>query len=78
MALAKALEKYNGLAQDAISNGDRIVAEGYFQFAEHYQRVLNEIHEKVLNSESIETNGSIKSYNDERPSRTQEPLMKTH
>ena len=38
-ALAKALEKYNGLAQDAVSNGDRIVAENYYQFAEHYQRV---------------------------------------
>lgn len=74
MALAKALEKYNGLAQDAISNGDRIVAEGYFQFAEHYQRVLNEIHENSVNSETIETNGSVKSYNDERPSRTQRAI----
>ena len=77
-ALAKALEKYNGLAQDAISNGDRIVAEGYFQFAEHYQRVLNEIHENAPNSESIETNGSIKSYNDERPSRTQRAINAKH
>ena len=74
VALAKALEKYNGLAQDAISNGDRIVAEGYFQFAEHYQRVLNEIHENSINSETIETNGSVKSYNDERPSRTQRAI----
>ena len=74
VALAKALEKYNGLAQDAISNGDRIVAEGYFQFAEHYQRVLNEIHESSINSETIETNGSVKSYNDERPSRTQRAI----
>ena len=74
VALAKALEKYNGLAQDAISNGDRIVAEGYFQFAEHYQRVLNEIHENSVNSETIETNGSVKSYNDERPSRTQRAI----
>ena len=74
VALAKALEKYNGLAQDAISNGDRIVAEGYFQFAEHYQRVLNEITENSINSETIETNGSVKSYNDERPSRTQRAI----
>ena len=41
-AISKALEKYTSLAQDAFSNGDRIVAESYFQFAEHYQRVLNE------------------------------------
>ena len=41
-AISKALEKYTSLAQDAFSNGDRIVAESYYQFAEHYQRVLNE------------------------------------
>ena len=41
-AIAKALEKYNNLAQDAHSNGDRIVAENFYQYAEHYQRLLNE------------------------------------
>ena len=40
--ISKALERYNNLAQDAQSNGDRIVAENFFQYAEHYQRLLNE------------------------------------
>ena len=35
-------EKYLALARDASSSGDRIAAEGYFQFAEHYFRVLND------------------------------------
>ena len=35
-------EKYLALARDANSSGDRIAAEGYFQFAEHYFRVLND------------------------------------
>ena len=35
------LDKYLGLAQDAQSSGDRISAESFFQFAEHYFRVLN-------------------------------------
>ena len=35
MGISKALEKYTGLAEDAFSNGDRIVAEGYYQYAEH-------------------------------------------
>ncbi len=35
------LEKYLALARDANSAGDRIAAEGYFQFAEHYYRVMN-------------------------------------
>lgn len=35
------LDKYLALARDASSSGDRIVAESYFQFAEHYFRLLN-------------------------------------
>ena len=30
------------LARDATSSGDRIAAEGYYQFAEHYFRVMND------------------------------------
>ena len=43
VGISKALEKYTGLAEDAFSNGDRIVAESYYQYAEHYQRLLNEV-----------------------------------
>jgi hypothetical protein len=35
------LDKYLLLARDASSAGDRIMAESYFQFAEHYFRLLN-------------------------------------
>jgi hypothetical protein len=35
-------EKYMSLARDATSSGDRIVAESYYQFAEHYYRIMNE------------------------------------
>jgi len=35
-------EKYLNLARDATSAGDRIAAESYFQFAEHYFRLLND------------------------------------
>lgn len=34
------LEKYKKLAQDAQHNGDRVQAEYYLQFADHYFRVL--------------------------------------
>ncbi|MCH8155947.1 MAG: DUF4167 domain-containing protein [Proteobacteria bacterium] len=34
-------EKYIGLARDALSLGDRVAAENYYQYAEHYYRVLN-------------------------------------
>lgn len=35
------LDKYLALANDAQLSGDRINAESYFQYAEHYHRVLN-------------------------------------
>ncbi len=38
-------EKYLTLAKDARSSGDFVVAEGYLQHAEHYQRVINSFEE---------------------------------
>lgn len=35
-------EKYLSLARDASSAGDRVIAESYFQHAEHYYRIMNE------------------------------------
>lgn len=39
---AQLLEKYKTLARDAQQGGDRVLAEYYFQFADHYFRVLAE------------------------------------
>ena len=33
-------EKYMSLARDALASGDMIAAEGYFQHAEHYNRII--------------------------------------
>jgi len=35
------VEKYLTLARDAMLSGDRIDAESYYQFAEHYYRIMN-------------------------------------
>ena len=37
------LDKYKTQARDARQAGDRILAENYYQFADHYQRILNEM-----------------------------------
>lgn len=34
------VEKYQTLAKDAMSSGDRVLAENYLQHAEHYQRLI--------------------------------------
>ncbi len=41
--LQQTFEKYMALAREASSTGDRILAENYYQFAEHYLRTLNEM-----------------------------------
>ncbi|WP_262693014.1 DUF4167 domain-containing protein [Kordiimonas aestuarii] len=37
------LEKYKNQAREAKQAGDRVLAEYYYQFADHYQRVLNDV-----------------------------------
>ena len=39
---AKLIEKYNDLAREASSNGDKILSENYLQHADHFTRILSE------------------------------------
>ena len=38
---AKLIDKYNDLAREALSNGDKILSENYLQHADHFARILN-------------------------------------
>ena len=50
----KLISKYNDLAREALSNGDKILSENYFQHADHFTRILSiqEINKKVRYSEN--------------------------
>ena len=61
-SITRALEKYISMAQDAHSNGDRIVAENFYQYAEHYQRLLNE--DKSQENSPADDNSKNKNNND--------------
>ena len=37
---SKLIDKYNDLAKEAISNGDKILSENYLQHADHFSRIL--------------------------------------
>ena len=52
---SKLIEKYNNLAREALSIGDKIMSENYFQHADHFSRVLNdqELHRKNKNSYNL-------------------------
>jgi len=39
---SKLIEKYNDLAREASSNGDKILSENYLQHADHFTRIQNE------------------------------------
>ena len=55
---SKLIEKYSNLAREALSNGDKILSENYFQHAEHFIRVLEE-KEKSLNKNQILKNSNL-------------------
>ena len=44
----KLISKYNDLAREALSNGDKILSENYFQYADHFLRVSQEQKEKDI------------------------------
>ena len=48
---SQVLEKYQALARDAMSSGDPIMAENYLQHAEHYQRVINQMNEAIVQAQ---------------------------
>ena len=62
----KLIEKYNDLAREALSNGDKILSENYLQHADHFTRILNEKEsfkrDKITESKS-EKNSVIKNQN---------------
>ena len=53
----KLLEKYTNLAKEALSSGDRILSENYFQHADHFSRIVSDRNaEKVARPEIHNTN----------------------
>ena len=53
---AKLIDKYNNLAREALSSGDKVLSENYLQHADHFSRVLSM---QILNKSQNETNNVI-------------------
>ena len=47
-------EKYLQLGRDATSSGDRVMAEAYFQHAEHYFRIINAINQAQQQTQHVQ------------------------
>ena len=67
---SKLIEKYNNLAREALSSGDKILSENYFQHADHFTRILKEqdIKKKnnLSNNESESSQENIIKVNNEK------------
>ena len=63
-SVAQLNEKYTSLASDASSSDDRILAESFLQFADHYYRLQKEIELNYENKEAKIKSESIPMSND--------------
>ena len=52
---AKLVDKYNNLAREALSSGDKILSENYLQHADHFSRILSlqEINKSSNNENNV-------------------------
>ena len=61
---AKLIEKYNDLAREALSNGDKILSENYLQHSDHFARILNS--QEASKIVELETNKTSNNNIDEK------------
>ena len=66
LKVEKLLEKYNNLAKEALSNGDRILSESYYQHADHFLRVIGNRNSIQNNSKPHLDNSPIKENSDDK------------
>ena len=76
----KLIERYNNLAKEALSNGDKILSESYYQYADHFLRVIenrnllrNNSKSHSDNSLSDENSGDKVALESEKSSFSQQP-----
>ena len=77
----KLIEKYNDLAREALSNGDKILSENYLQHADHFTRILNEREsyrrEKFSENKSENTSDIIEDNIDSSDQNSEKDLVET-
>jgi len=71
---SKLVEKYNDLAREALSKGDKILSENYFQHADHFSRILSERenYKFLKNKDSNNQNIQVASKNAEAAPKQEE------
>ncbi len=70
----KLIEKYNNLAREALSSGDKILSESYFQHADHFTRILNE-QENIKKSRFSDKSSNEEISNDKKKDNQDEIVL---
>ena len=68
----KLIEKYNDLAREALSNGDKILSENYLQHADHFTRILND-RENIKKEKFLETRSEKNSDDSDKNVENSQP-----
>ncbi len=71
----KLIEKYNNLAREALSGGDKILSENYFQHADHFTRILND--QENFKKQKLAENKSEKNDTSDNKEVSKDKLEKT-
>ena len=75
---SKLIEKYSNLAREALSNGDKILSENYFQHADHFTRILNDQDaQKKINSTNNDVSNSSQNIVDVKKDQNETEENKT-
>ena len=69
---AKLIEKYNNLAREASSSGDKILSENYLQHADHFSRVLGM--QEINKNNNTNTNVIEQNFQKDSENTTQDKL----
>ena len=72
---SKLIEKYNNLAREALSGGDKILSENYFQHADHFTRILND--QENIKKQKLAENKSENIETSDNKEASKEKLEKT-
>ena len=58
----KLYEKYSKLASEALATGDKILAESYFQHADHFQRISDKQNLDKLDRKQTDQNNEVNEF----------------
>jgi hypothetical protein len=77
---SKLIDKYNNLAREALSTGDKILSENYFQHADHFTRVLSDqesLKKARFSAEASESKNTNEENNADENNKKEDTSKKT-